>query len=51
MLIGLLADVYGFPTAFTVCGAIAIFGIIAWLFGREPREESTVEVERMPKNS
>lgn len=35
ILIGALADMYGFTTAFALCGAVALVGIIAWVFGRE----------------
>ena len=36
--IGALADAYGFQRAFAVSGTIALIGLIAWLFAREPLE-------------
>ena len=35
--IGLLADLYGFQTAFLACGLVAAIGMAGWVFAREPR--------------
>ena len=51
MLIGLLADASGFPLAFTVCGAIAFIGIIAWAFGRDPHAEVGNKPKRVPQEN
>ena len=49
MLIGLLADASGFPLAFTVCGAIAFIGIIAWAFSRDPHAGVGNKPKRVPQ--
>lgn len=51
MLIGLLADASGFPLAFTVCGAIAFIGIIAWAFGRDPHAGVGNKPKRVPQEN
>ncbi|AIT60808.1 MFS transporter [Corynebacterium doosanense] len=35
ILIGTLADAFGFRIAFASCGLVTLVGIIAWVFGRE----------------
>ena len=35
IVIGFLADRYGFAAAFGLCGVVALGGVIAWAFGRD----------------
>lgn len=35
IVIGFLADRYGFAAAFGLCGVIALGGVVAWAFGRD----------------
>ncbi|MDY5840475.1 MAG: MFS transporter, partial [Corynebacterium camporealensis] len=49
IIIGVLADLFGFRVAFGVCGAIALIGIVAWFFGREPLEGKTARLRRLPR--
>lgn len=49
IIIGVLADLFGFRVAFGVCGAIALIGIVAWFFGREPLEGKMARLRRLPR--
>ncbi|QCB28197.1 MFS transporter [Corynebacterium endometrii] len=44
ILIGLLADIYGFKIAFAACGFIGLVGAIAWAFSRETLEDRTTTI-------
>ena len=35
IVIGLLADRYGFEAAFGFCAVVAMAGVVAWIFGRD----------------
>ncbi len=49
IVIGLLADAYGFTVAFACCGGIAIIGLAGWLFARETLDPSQrVSLLRLP---
>lgn len=49
ILIGLLADIYGFKIAFAACGIIGLVGVIAWAFSRETLEDRSVALKRLPR--
>ena len=49
ILIGLLADIYGFKIAFAACGIIGLVGAIAWAFSRETLEDRSVSLKRLPR--
>src|SRR5699024_6247131 len=38
IIVGMLADLYGFKIAFGVCGVLSLVGVIAWIFARESLE-------------
>ena len=42
IFIGLLADRYGFETAFGFCAVVAAAGIVAWAFGRDTLGERKI---------
>ena len=42
IFIGLLADRYGFETAFGFCAVVAAAGIVAWIFGRDTLGERKI---------
>lgn len=48
IVVGLLADAFGFAVAFAVSGAIALIGVTAWMFGREPLEGRAIALKRLP---
>ncbi|WIM68585.1 MFS transporter [Corynebacterium breve] len=43
ILIGALAEAFGFPIAFMVCGALALVAAILWIFGRETLNSKTAQ--------
>lgn len=49
IIIGLLADIYGFKVAFAACGAIGMIGAIAWAFSRETLEDRTTTITSLPR--
>ncbi|MDN6460710.1 MAG: MFS transporter [Corynebacterium flavescens] len=50
ILVGFLADVYGFKVAFAICGVVALMGIIAWAFARETLKSHRAIIRRIPKD-
>lgn len=49
ILVGMLADIFGFKIAFAVCGAISLVGLVAWVFARETLENPRAKMRRIPK--
>lgn len=51
ILVGFLADIYGFKAAFAICGFVAIAGIIAWACARETLNSHKAIIRRFPKTT
>ncbi len=49
IFIGALADAYSFHTAFLICGAVSLIGIIAWSFGRETLPTARPVLKTLPR--
>ncbi|NMF31431.1 MFS transporter [Corynebacterium ammoniagenes] len=49
IIVGMLADLYGFKIAFGVCGVLSLVGVIAWIFARESLENPKPILRRLPK--
>lgn len=49
ILVGLLADMFGFTLAFSACGVVALVGAVAWMWAREPLEGAKVRLRRVPR--
>ncbi|MDO5032005.1 MFS transporter [Corynebacterium sp.] len=47
IVIGGLADLYGFDTAFALCGVVALAGVVAWAFARDPMTGRTLNLHRV----
>lgn len=47
ILIGALADIYGFKIAFATSGIVALVGVLAWAFGRESLGSHSAHPERV----
>lgn len=48
IVVGGLADYFGFAKAFAVCAGVAAMGVVAWLCGRETLQERRAIVRRIP---
>ena len=48
IIVGLLADIFGFKIAFAFCGVLSLVGVVAWIFARETLEGAKAQVRRMP---
>ncbi|MFH0411773.1 MFS transporter [Corynebacterium sp. L4756] len=48
IIVGLLADIFGFKIAFAFCGVLSLVGVVAWIFARETLEGTKAQVRRMP---
>lgn len=48
IVVGGLADYFGFAKAFAVCAGVAAMGLVAWLCGRETLQERRAIVRRIP---
>ena len=48
VVVGALADIYGFQTAFAVSGAVALVGVVAWSFSREPLPSTQAKLRVIP---
>lgn len=48
IVVGGLADYFGFAKAFSVCAGVAAMGVVAWLCGRETLQERRAIVRRIP---
>lgn len=48
IVVGGLADYFGFAKAFSVCAGVAVMGVVAWLCGRETLQERRAIVRRIP---
>ncbi|WP_414252504.1 MFS transporter [Corynebacterium sp. c25Ua_89] len=48
IVVGGLADYFGFAKAFAVCAGMAAMGLVAWLCGRETLQERRAIVRRIP---
>ncbi|WP_408910311.1 MFS transporter [Corynebacterium kefirresidentii] len=48
IVVGGLADYFGFAKAFAVCPGVAAMGVVAWLCGRETLQERRAIVRRIP---
>ncbi len=48
IVIGFLADTYGFGVAFGSSALIALLGILGWLWAREPLAKDPAKVQRAP---
>lgn len=46
ILVGFLADRYGFNVAFATSGIIALIGVMAWFFAREPMATNKAVIHR-----
>ena len=49
IIVGLLADIFGFKIAFAVCGVLSLIGVVAWIFARETLENPKPKIRRLPK--
>ena len=49
IIVGLLADIFGFKVAFVVCGVLSLVGVVAWIFARETLENPKSKIQRVPK--
>ncbi len=49
IVIGALAERYGFTVAFGVCGVLALVAVVAWIFGRETLATSQLRLRRVIK--
>jgi MFS family permease len=49
IIVGFLADVFGFKIAFAVCGVLSLIGVVAWIFARESLENPKSRMRRLPK--
>ena len=49
IIVGFLADVFGFKIAFAVCGVLSLIGVVAWIFARESLENPKPRMRRLPK--
>lgn len=49
IIVGFLADVFGFKIAFAVCGLLSLIGVVAWIFARESLENPKPRLRRLPK--
>lgn len=49
IVVGGLADYFGFAKAFAVCGLVAAMGVVAWTFSRETLAERKAILKRIPR--
>lgn len=47
IVIGFLADHYGFEVAFAVCAVVAAGGVVAWGFGRDTLQDKKIILQRL----
>ena len=50
IVIGFLADHYGFEVAFALCAVVAAGGVVAWSFGRDTLQDRKIILQRLRRD-